>query len=223
MITVMIPRDMDYTARPMRDDEKPGFQFTERPITEKELKEIGPHATAEACELYGYHAASSCIIKEHGMSVELGESTAQRVHILTGERGHGWFHFPDGGPERYEWVHVGQSPDRTIYGLAQLRSAYIRTLKCKIGRLPFVVWCRGTRSAIDAAGLGMLPLWRPEGNDMPSMDACVHALKLAKAIMVPCPPYGTKEWDAAVEGLLKEDTSGCLVITNYGEQKGGGR
>ena len=223
MIKFPVPSGTDYTIRPRRKGETAGLGYTTRPFTTGELQRIGKHATEEACRRYGYMAVEKCINNEDGHVTELRDSERQRIHVLDGRTGKGWLHFPDADPPVLSWVHVGALPDRTIYGIARLQDAYTESLTHGNGRLPFAVWCPGTYAALDAAGLGMFPLWNPSGADMPPMYTCMQALKFAKALMVPFPTYGTKEWDDAIEGLRNEDTSGCLVITHYGKEEGGAR
>lgn len=223
MIKFPVPTGTDYIIRPRRKGETANLVYTTRPFSPGELRRIGNNATEEACRRYGYAAVEKCAVKEGNHVAELKDSERQRIHVLDGRTGSGWLHFPDTSPAVLSWVHAGDLPDRTIYGLAQLQDAHTESLTHGNGRLPFALWCPGTHAAIDSAALGMFPLWRPSGAGMPDMETIVKALRFAKAVMVPFPTYGTNEWRDALEGLRNEDTSGCLVITHYGKEEGGAR
>lgn len=227
MTTMIRPKGIHWETRPAEKGESQGLEYTERPFSKKELKAIGSHVTEEVCRRYGYMAADCCTVVEGDVHLFLDSSGEGRIHVLQrkGIRT-GWIHFPDEAPgSATAWVKAGVNGIPTTYGFEELAEQVVHTYNGQTVRVPQAVWCDGTYAALEAAALGLLPLWQTAGDFMPEKNDITYALKYTEALLVPWRPHTRKEWEEELAAIAQGDLSGCMAIRLCSDTKeeGGAR
>lgn len=224
MSTLIRPQGIHWETRPAGKGESQGLEYTERPFSEKELKAIGSHVTEEVCRRYGYMAVESCTVVEGDIKLSLESSENGRIHVLArrGSR-NGWLHFPDEKPgSATTWARAGLDPIQSTYGFEELAKQAVHTYNGQTVRTPQAVWCDGTHAALEAASLGLLPLWKLAGDLMPEKSDIVTALKHTEKLLIPFRPHTRKEWEEELAAIAQGDLSGCMAVRLCGDEEGKG-